>query len=45
MTISEMVTRITSIERPEEELKNVRSCAVTPPPFNCKERGWFRGRK
>jgi hypothetical protein len=44
--ISEMVTRITSIERLEEELKKTQvlgaNCHIR---MTAKERGWFRSRR
>ena len=46
MAIAEMVTRITSIERLEEELKKTQVlCSNCHRRLTAKERGWFRGRK
>jgi hypothetical protein len=46
MAISEMVTRITSIDRLEEELKKTQVlCSNYHRRLTAKERGWFRGRK
>jgi len=46
MAISEMVTRITSIERLEEELKKCQVlCSNCHRRLTAKESGWFRGRK
>jgi len=46
MAISEMVTRVTSIERLEEELKKTEVlCANCHRRLTAKERGWFRGMK
>jgi hypothetical protein len=46
MAISEMVTRITSIERLEEELrKTTVLCANCHRKITAQERGWFRSRK
>jgi hypothetical protein len=46
MAIAEMVTRVTSIERLEEELKKTQVlCSNCHRRLTAKERGWFRGRK
>ncbi|HEX6035472.1 MAG TPA: hypothetical protein VFY83_13605 [Anaerolineales bacterium] len=46
MTISEMITRITSVERLKEELKKTQVlCANCQRKVTAKERGWFRSRK
>ena len=46
MAIAEMVTRITNIERLEEELnKTIVLCSNCHRRLTAKERGWFRGRK
>lgn len=46
MAISEMVTRITNIERLKEELKKCTVlCSNCHRRLTAKERGWFRGRK
>jgi len=46
MAIAEMVTRITSIDRLEEELRKCRVlCSNCHRRLTAKERGWFRSRK
>ena len=46
MAISEMITRITRIEKLEEELKKCMVlCSNCHRRLTAKERGWFRGRK
>jgi hypothetical protein len=46
MAVSEMVTRITSIERLEKELKKTQVlCANCHRKLTAKERGWFRAKK
>jgi hypothetical protein len=46
MAISELVTRITSIERLEEELRKTQVlCANCHRRLTAKERGWFRSKK
>ena len=44
--IAQMVTRVTSIERMDEELKKPEVvCANSHRKLTAKERCWFRGRK
>lgn len=46
MAIAEMVTRITSIERLEKELKKTQVlCSNCHRRLTAKERGWWRSRK
>jgi len=46
MAIAEMVTRITNIERLEEELRKCQVlCSNCHRRLTAKERGWFRSRK
>ena len=46
MAIAEMVTRITNIERLEEELRKTQVlCANCHRRVTSKERGWWRSRK
>lgn len=46
MAISEMVTRITSVGKLEEELKKTQVlCSNCHRRLTAKERGWFRSRK
>jgi hypothetical protein len=46
MAISDMVTRITSIERLEEELRKTQVlCSNCHRRLTARERGWFRSRK
>lgn len=46
MAISEMITRITSVDRLEEELKKCQVlCSNCHRRLTAKERGWFRSRK
>ena len=46
MAIAQMVTRITSIERLEEELKKTQVlCSNCHHRLTAKERGWFRSKK
>ena len=46
IAIAEMVTRITSIERLEEELKKTQVlCSNCHRRLTAKERGWYRSKK
>jgi hypothetical protein len=46
MAISELVTRITSIEKLEEELQKTQVlCANCHRKLTAQERGWFRSKK
>jgi len=46
MAIAQMVTRVTSISRLEEELKKTKVlCSNCHRRLTAKERGWFRSKK